>query len=53
MSINDLIFYNGDFNKFYKNEGITRRHTVRMTPSQNGIAKKMNKTLFERAHCMI
>ena len=46
-------FCEGDFEEFYKNEGIVRHCTVRMTPQQNGVAERMNRTLFERTRCMI
>ncbi|KAF3668075.1 hypothetical protein FXO37_09705 [Capsicum annuum] len=50
---NGMEFCNDEFNKFCKNEGIARHRTVRMTPQQNGVAERMNRTLLERAHCMI
>ena len=46
-------FCEGDFEEFCKNEGIVRHRTVRMTPQQNGVAERMNRTLLERARCMI
>ena len=50
---NVLEFCQGEFNEFCKNEGIVRHHTVRYTPQQNGVAERMNKTLLERARCML
>ena len=50
---NGLEFCGSEFNEFCKNEGIARHHTVRMTPQQNGVAERMNRTLLERARCMI
>ena len=50
---NGLEFCNDEFNEFCKNEGIARHRTVRMTPQQNGVAERMNRTLLERARCMI
>ena len=50
---NGLEFCGGEFNEFCKNEGIARHRTVRMTPQQNGVAERMNRTLLERARCMI
>jgi len=46
-------FCEGDFDEFYKNEGIVRHRSIRMTPQQNGGPERMNRTLLERARCMI
>ena len=50
---NGVEFYGGEFNKFYKNEGIARHRIVSHTPQQNGVAEQMNRTLLERAHCLL
>ena len=50
---NGLEFCSGEFNEFCKNEGIARHCTVRHTPQQNGVAERMNRTLLERARCML
>lgn len=50
---NSLEFYSGEFNEFCKNQGITRHHTIKGTPQQNVVAKRMNRTLLEKAHCML
>ena len=50
---NGLEFCGNEFNEFCKNEGIARHRTVRMTPQQNGVAERMNRTLLERARYMI
>ena len=50
---NGMEFCEGDFEEFCKNEGIVRHRTIRMTPQQNGVAERMNRTLLERARCMI
>ena len=50
---NGMKFCEREFDEFCKNEGIVRHHTVRMTPQQNGVAERMNRTLLERARCMI
>lgn len=44
---NGLEFCNDEFNEFCKNKGIARHRTVRMTPQQNGVAERMNRTLLE------
>ncbi|KAH9793297.1 hypothetical protein KPL71_004477 [Citrus sinensis] len=36
-----------------QNEGIKRHFTVRHTPQQNGVAKRMNRTLLEKVRCML
>nr|GEU40920.1 retrotransposon protein, putative, Ty1-copia subclass [Tanacetum cinerariifolium] len=46
---NVLEFCNTPFDNFCKKEGIVRHHTVRHTPQQNGVAKRMNQTLMARA----
>jgi len=38
---------------FAKSKGITRHKTVVNTPQQNGVAERMNRTLLERARCML
>ncbi|GJR53654.1 transposable element [Tanacetum coccineum] len=50
---NGLEFCQGEFNEFYKNKGIVRHHTVRYTPQQNEVAERMNRTLLEKAWCML
>lgn len=50
---NGLEFCNSAFENFCKKEGIVRHHTVVATPQQNGVAERMNRTLIEKARCMI
>ncbi|KAH9685060.1 hypothetical protein KPL70_013801 [Citrus sinensis] len=33
--------------------GIARHRTVRLTPQENGLAEKMNKTLMDKVRCMM
>ncbi|KAE8723109.1 Retrovirus-related Pol polyprotein from transposon TNT 1-94 [Hibiscus syriacus] len=40
------------FRDFYANNGIKMETTVPITPQQNGVAERMNKTLNERARSM-
>ncbi|KAE8718614.1 Detected protein of confused Function [Hibiscus syriacus] len=42
-----------DFDDFYRKECIKRQFTVVNTPQQNGVAERMNKTLFERTRAML
>ena len=48
-----LEFYSTLFNEFYRDKGIARWRIVCYTPQQNGVAERMNKTLLERARCML
>ena len=41
------------FLKLYRDEGIDRHFTVKETPQQNGVAKRMNRTLVEKVRCML
>ena len=50
---NGLEFCNDEFNQFCLDHGIDRHRTVRMTPQQNGVAERMNRTLLEKARCML
>ena len=50
---NGLEFCNKEFDKFCKAEGIVRHRTVVGTPQQNGVAERMNRTLLEKARCML
>ena len=42
-----------EFEKYCKYEGIVRHQTNVYTPQQNGVAKRMNMTLLERARNML
>ena len=50
---NGLEFCSEEFNNLCKEEGIARQHIFRHTPQQNGVAERMNRTLLERARCML
>jgi hypothetical protein len=50
---NGLELCSGEFNAFCDGQGIVRHRTVRHTPQQNGVAESMNKTLLEKARCML
>lgn len=52
-SDNGLEFCEGEFREFCKNDEIFRHLTVRKIPQQNGVAEHMNRTLLERARCML
>ncbi|KAH9703677.1 hypothetical protein KPL70_011177 [Citrus sinensis] len=50
---NGLEFCNQRFEKYCAEEGVVRHRTVRLTPQQNGLAERMNRTLMERVRCML
>ncbi|KAE9615368.1 putative RNA-directed DNA polymerase [Lupinus albus] len=50
---NGLEFCTGEFNEFCTNHGIARHKTFPRNPQQNGVAERMNRTLLERARCML
>lgn len=41
-----------EFLRFYEEHSIVRDFSVRHTPQQNNVTKKMNRTIVERARCM-
>ena len=45
---NGLEFWNEDFNYLCSSSGLERHRTVRKTLQQNGLAKRMNRTLLDR-----
>lgn len=50
---NGTEYCNEKFSSFLKENGITRRLTVPYTPNQNGVAERKNRTLIEKARCMM
>ena len=50
---NDGEFYGNEFEDFCKKCGIARQKTTPYTPQQNGVAKRMNRTLMENARNML
>ena len=46
-------FCSKEFEEFCKKFGIAWQKNTPYTPQQNGVAKRMNKTLMERARCML
>jgi hypothetical protein len=41
------------FDRYLKDRGIQHQKTVPYTPEQNGVAERANRTIVERARCMI
>nr|GFC17600.1 retrovirus-related Pol polyprotein from transposon TNT 1-94 [Tanacetum cinerariifolium] len=52
-SDNGTKFKNSDLNQFCEIKGIKREFSVPMTPQQNGIAERKNRTLIEAARTML
>eukprot|EP00253_Pinus_taeda_P020671 PITA_20671 len=46
-------FTSKEFDSYCKDAGIERHKTTVNTPQQNGVAERMNRTLLERARCML
>ena len=46
-------YISNEFNAWCDEKGITRQHTVRATPQQNGIAERLNRTLAEGVVAML
>lgn len=50
---NGGVFCGKEFNKFYKQHGISRQNTTPYSPQQNGVVERMNRTLMEKARSML
>jgi len=50
---NGLEFCNKEFTQLCNQNGILRHLSVPGNPKQNGLPKRMNRTLLERVRCMI
>ena len=50
---NGMEFSSFEFDEFCRDEGIARHRIVHHTPQKNGVAERMNRTLLERALCML
>ena len=46
-------FCGNEFEEFCKKCGIARKKTTPYTPKHNGVAKRMNRTLMEKARSML
>ena len=45
--------YRGQFEEYYKTQGIKLEYILSETPELNGIAEKMNQTIMERVRSML
>ncbi|CAG4913470.1 unnamed protein product [Colias eurytheme] len=52
-SDNGLEYVNDNFSNFLKGAGIVHQTSTPYTPEQNGTAERMNRTLIEKARCMM
>jgi hypothetical protein len=50
---NGTEYVNKDFKKFLEESGIIHEKTVPYTPEQNGLAERMNRTIIEKARCLL
>lgn len=50
---NGLEYLNNQFMKYLTDSGIIHQTTVPYTPEQNGLAERKNRSLVERARCML
>lgn len=53
QSDNGTEYINKDFNEYLKQNGIQRRLTAPYTPQSNGLAERKNRSLIERARCLM
>lgn len=52
-SDNGTEYVNSTFEDFLKSKGIEHQLTVRYTPEQNGVAERTNRTIVEKARCLL
>jgi len=45
--------YRGPFEEYCRSHGIRLEKTVPKTPQHNGVAERMNRTIYERIRCML
>ena len=46
-------FSSNEFKRFARQEGLQIQYTVPYTPEQNGVAERLNRTLFNTARCLL
>ena len=51
-SNNGFEYCSKEFDSYYSHNGIHREKIVPGTPQENGVSKRMNRTIMERASCM-
>lgn len=50
---NGTEYVNTEFHRLCKDNGIIHQRTVPYTPEQNGVAERANRTIVERAKCLL
>lgn len=50
---NGTEFVNNEMDKICAEAGIVHEKTIPYTPQQNGVSERMNRTIIERARCML
>jgi hypothetical protein len=50
---NGMELCSNQFNNYCSNQGIDRNHAIPFTPQQNGVTKRMNRTIISKARCML
>ncbi|GAB1869619.1 Gag-pol polyprotein [Camponotus japonicus] len=46
-------YISNETREYFESNGIQYEFTIRYTPQQNGVAERMNRTIIEKARCMI
>lgn len=52
-SDNGTEYVNANFQKFLKENGIVHHTTIPYSPAQNGVSERANRTIMEKARCML
>ena len=50
---NSFEYCNAEFDNYCAKIGIARKHTCTVTPQQNGVAERLNRTLMNKVRCML
>ena len=50
---NGLKFVESEFDEFCMVNGIARHRTLVGKPQKNGVTERINRTILEKAHCML
>ena len=46
-------YVNHEFDSFLKSKGISHQMTIRYSPEQNGVAERTNRTMLDKARCLM
>lgn len=52
-SDNGTEYFNDDFSQFCKKNGIIQQSSTRYTPQQNGVGERANRSVLDRARCLL